>query len=1127
MRYATDATAFSSAVPPKWTAIAGGDDREHVVPDLANGTRYYFEVRAYGQDAFGHVVGAADTTTVQLAASPNAAVEIPDERLRDNLLPTGKAWEDPITQLDMAMRDQLYAQRSEIQDLTGLEYMVNAVSLHLENNQISNLSPLGALTALKGLYLDSNEVVDVSALGGLTGLTHLSAPNNNIADISALSGLTALRHLSLYDNEIEEVSALRSSTELEYLYLHNNQIVDVSALGNMQALFRLYLNNNQIVNVTALGNLGPLSQLRLSDNRIVDVSALGGLSVGELWLDNNEIGDVSTFDGLARVYELSLANNRIVDVSALGELSGLRSLVLSNNEIVDVSALGELTNPTSLHLDNNRISDVSALGNLTEVDLLYLQNNQIKDVSALGRLEDVNWLWLHNNEIEDVSALGDLTDVSHLRLNDNQIADVSALGNLTRMRGLWLHGNRIEDVSALGNLTRLWGLCLANNEIKDVSALGSLNPQWLDLSANAITDVSALGSLSQLAWIDLSGNAITDVSALRNLVRLSYLNLDDNRIADVSTIEGLRRLYIENNQIADVSTLAGRFTTGSEVALRGNRLSADSIEALRADGATVLAGWQVPLFPSAGDPSGREGFVRVLNRTDSAGAVVIEAVDDAGVRSEPARLSIGAGRAAHFNSRDLEGGNTAKGLQSGVGAPTVGGWRLELFSALDLEVLGYIRTPDGFVTSVHGVVPRHRRPCWDPELLWPSDLRSAIFNPARNTAQRSSLRLINASPWSLDTTIWGIDDLGGVRVAEVPVRPGAATATAEQLQRLGLGVGAGKWRLNLPAPRWLDAMSLLESPGGHLTNLSTAPAGDADGVWRAPFFPAASNTAGQGFVRIANLAPASAEAAIVATDDGGRRATTALELAPRQTVHLNSSDLEHGNDAKGLARGVGSPAQGDWRLEIKSESDIRVTSFVRGPGGFLTSMHDVVPAGGDDHEVVFFNPARNTRQVSLLRLANDSDAAAAVTIAGLDDAANPSGVTSASIPRGHAVTFTATQLEEGAPGLAGRLGTGHGKWRLRVTADRQITVMSLLRNATGHLTNLSSRGRFRVGAASQPARERRGVWRPVAERDHPLAQLVEGGVGERDSAEVRGRGERGVAGRVLGEARRSDPHRHR
>ena len=35
--------------------------------------------------------------------------------------------------------------------------------------------------------------------------------------------------------------------------------------------------------------------------------------------------------------------------------------------------------------------------------------------------------------------------------------------------------------------------------------------------------------------------------------------------------------------------------------------------------------------------------------------------------------------------------------------------------------------------------------------------------------------------------------------------------------------GAGKWELSIRADRKMVAMSLLESPTGHLTNLSTAP----------------------------------------------------------------------------------------------------------------------------------------------------------------------------------------------------------------------------------------------------------------------------------------------------------------
>ena len=65
------------------------------------------------------------------------------------------------------------------------------------------------------------------------------------------------------------------------------------------------------------------------------------------------------------------------------------------------------------------------------------------------------------------------------------------------------------------------------------------------------------------------------------------------------------------------------------------------------------------------------------------------------------------------------------------------------------------------------------------------------------------------------------------------------------------------------------------------------------------------------------------------------------------------------------------------------------------------------------------------------------------------------------VPAGEALTLTAAELEAGGPEFDGALGDGDGKWRLTVTADAPITVMSLLRSGSGHLTNLSSAPRGR------------------------------------------------------------------
>ena len=229
----------------------------------------------------------------------------------------------------------------------------------------------------------------------------------------------------------------------------------------------------------------------------------------------------------------------------------------------------------------------------------------------------------------------------------------------------------------------------------------------------------------------------------------------------------------------------------------------------------------VPLFPAAGDPSGRQGFVRVINHSGDDGEVEIAAYDDLGQAYGPVTLALAAGAAAHFNSEDLELGYPAKGLAGRTGAGE-GDWRLELSSELDIEVLSYIRTADGFLTTMHDIAP----------VLHNGDHRVVTFNPGENRNQVSKLRLANQFESEAEVVIRGVDDEGNSPGGEVLVSipPGAVrTFTAAELETGisefdgALGDGAGKWRLFVKTDKPVLVMSLLESPSGHLTNLSAVP----------------------------------------------------------------------------------------------------------------------------------------------------------------------------------------------------------------------------------------------------------------------------------------------------------------
>ena len=473
--------------------------------------------------------------------------------------------------------------------------------------------------------------------------------------------------------------------------------------------------------------------------------------------------------------------------------------------------------------------------------------------------------------------------------------------------------------------------------------------------------------------------------------------------------------------------------------------------------ASDLAGHLVPLFPTAADER-LQGFVRITNHSSRTGEIEIHATDDDGNRFGPTTLMIEADETIHVNSTDVEEGNAAKGLPSGTGTGT-GDWRLTLESNLDIEVLSYIRTKhDGFLTSMHDLVAvdddgRHR---------------VAIFNPGSNLDQVSRLWIMNPGEEAAEVTISGVDDNGasgrGVVRLTVPARS-TRTLDAQALEAGGsgfegdLGDGAGKWQLFVEADRTIHVMSLLSSPAGHLTNLSTAPANVEGDLHTVPMFPATSDPLGrQGFVRVINHSDESGEVTITAHDETDRDyGASTLAVGARQTVHFNSDDLETGNREKGLTGGTGA-GEGDWRLTLRSGLDIEVLAYVRTKAdGFLTAAHDTVPREGNRHRVATFNPASNVDQLSVLRLVNAGNETAEVAITGTDDLGiRSSGTVSVSVPPATSRTLTSRELESGGEGFDGELGDGAGKWALVVESEQPIIVMSLLSSPTGHLSNLST-----------------------------------------------------------------------
>ena len=1013
-----------------------------------------------------------------------------------------------------------YVSGGYVRDLTGLEFATNLETLSLSNNRVADISQVASMSQLSTLELTSNLITDISPISNLYKLEFLRFVDNRVSDISPLKDLTALTGLDFLGNdEISDISALSRLTGLNLLgfSLHGvSDLAPLSKLTNLRSLTLESANGTTLEDVLSLPIVPDLFSFWFNDSRLSDLPSLSPLAhLTSLGMDDNEISDIAPVAELTDLAFLYMSRNAISDVMPLSKLTQLSALYLHENRISDISPLSALNGLRWVGLSSNRISDLSPLSSLQSLENLQLRDNRISDLSPLRELKNLTTLWLTGNEISDLSPLSALTGLTDLEARSNEISDLTPLSELTELASLDLLFNQIEDVSPISGLSALTSLDLSYNKISDISPLvdhpGLANGGRLNLVGNPLTYVAlethivalqrngvnvsytrpdldipdpglrlaiakALGvsedtvitraMVAQLQEFDAANSGITDLTGLEAATNLKALHLNSNAISDLSPLEFLYQIQyldLRDNSIFDISVVRG-LPRLHRVYLNGNPLNRESEEILVAELRSIInvsvvwtdvverrSAW---LVPPASDET-REGFVRIVNHSGQSGVVYVEAIDDEGRFHDPISLSVDAGETVHFNSSDLERGNASKGLSGGVGPGIGNNWRLELWSGLDIEALGYIRTEDGFLTAMHDVAPMIGR-----------THQVVTFNPGSNVNQVSKLRIVNLGLDNANVWINGVDDAGVESTEQVRASVPAGSSVMLRATDLesgtgldgALGTGSGKWRLAVTSDWPVVVQSLLESPSGHLTNLSTVPPEPEDGVHVVPLFPSASDpSAREGFVRVANHSAQAGELLIEAYDTSDTAYDTLrLSIEANSTVHFNSHDLEMGNTRKGLSGRTGA-GRGDWMLALSSQLELDVLSYIRTPDGFLTSMHDVVPAADGEHRVATFNPGSNTNQVSQLRLVNSGDEEATVRVTGVDDrAASPGSPLRLGVPAGSSRTFTAAELEAGGDDMEGALGDGAGKWRLIVNSDRPILVMSLLASPTGHLSNLST-----------------------------------------------------------------------
>ena len=148
-------------------------------------------------------------TQIEPPRTNDGVVQFADAQLEATIREAIDMPEGPISASDVQWLIYLDLSARSIEDLTGLEYLINMTWLTLDNNQVSDISVLASLTNLEELELSSNQITDISPLTAAANLTLLDLSYNQITDISPLvdnSGLGEGDEVDLQNNPLSSDS---------------------------------------------------------------------------------------------------------------------------------------------------------------------------------------------------------------------------------------------------------------------------------------------------------------------------------------------------------------------------------------------------------------------------------------------------------------------------------------------------------------------------------------------------------------------------------------------------------------------------------------------------------------------------------------------------------------------------------------------------------------------------------------------------------------------------------------------------------------------------------------------------------------------------------------------------------
>ncbi|MCY3840622.1 MAG: hypothetical protein OXH09_18565, partial [Gammaproteobacteria bacterium] len=394
--------------------------------------------------------------------------------------------------------------------------------------------------------------------------------------------------------------------------------------------------------------------------------------------------------------------------------------------------------------------------------------------------------------------------------------------------------------------------------------------------------------------------------------------------------------------------------------------------------------------------------------------------------------------------------------------------------AIDLGVRGFRHVGSRLVTGVVAVLAFSAGAAHDVPL----------FPSAADPDRQGFVRIVNHASRAGTIRFFAIDGDGNrIGPQELPIGANEVlhfnsddleTGNAAKGLDVGTGPGNGDWRLQFESDLDIEVLAYVRSAGGFVASVHEMVGIDDDRHRLALFNPAeAADQASR--LRIVNAGDPVRVTITGLDDEASPSGEVVVSVSGGASRMLAAHELETG----GMFDGALGDGAGRWRLFVSADGPITVMNLLEGAQRQLVNLGStpINPDASGVHRVPLFpgtSDAAGRRGV--VRVVNRSDRSGSVEVDAADDSDTDYEPVTLTLGSRAAVQFDADDLETGNSdlGLAGAVGPGSGDWRLSLSSDLAIEVLSYVRtDHDGFLTPMQ-------GVAPAPGyRHRVAIFNPA------------------------------------------------